>query len=219
MCYRFTIARSDALEALCRELGVAVPPFFPRYNVALSQKTPVVTKRPGTKTEIAELAFGFKLPARHPGEKPMLMANARSETILEKPSFRDAVRHRRCLVPADGFYEWEKAGAARLPHLFYLKEHRPFFIAGLWQPETAESPAAFALVTTTPNPLLQSIHDRMPVLLGPNSGPDWLGDEALEPARLAQLCRPLSADLMASHRVDPRVNNARYEAPDCIVPL
>ena len=219
MCYRFSFARSDALEALCRALGVDVPPFFPRYNVALTQRTPVVTQPPGAPAAIAELAFGFHLPARAPGEKPLLVANARAETLLAKPAFREAARHRRCLVPADGFFEWEKAGIARLPHYFYLREHRPFFFAGLWQPDATGTPAAFALVTTTPNALLQPIHDRMPVLLGPTSGPAWLGAEPLEPARLAQLCRPLPTEMMAGHRVDPRVNRTNYEAPDCLAPV
>ena len=95
----------------------------------------------------------------------------------------------------------------------------PFFFAGIWEPEREGTPAAFCIVTTTPNYLLAVIHDRMPVILGPNSGPAWLGDEALAPGRLAQLCRPLPADKMTGHRVDPRVNHARYEAPDCVAPV
>ena len=122
-------------------------------------------------------------------------------------------------MPADGFYEWEKQGPARLPHYITLKSVATFFFAGLWQPESALGPAAFCLVTTTPNELLQPIHDRMPVMLGPNSGPAWLGDQPLEPALLARLCRPLPAALMTSHRVDAKMNNSRYEAPDCVAPV
>jgi putative SOS response-associated peptidase YedK len=122
-------------------------------------------------------------------------------------------------VPANGFYEWEKHGTTRLPHYFTLRDIPAFFFAGLWEPETATTPATFAIVTTAPNALLGAIHDRMPVILGPNSGPAWLGDEPLPPARLAQLCRPFAADRMTGHRVDPRVNNVRYEAPDCIAPV
>ncbi len=217
MCYRFTLTRNDAIEALCRELGVAVPAFLPRYNVGLAQRSPVVRKAPAA--ELAEMTFGLTLPARSATDKPMILGNARAETLLDKPTFRDAAQHRRCLVPADGFYEWEKSGSARLPHYFYLQGNRPFYFAGLWQPETAETPAAFAIVTTEPNDLLRPIHDRMPVILGPNSGPAWLGTEPLSPARLAQLCRPLPATMMASHRVDPRVNRVTYEAPDCIAPV
>ena len=110
-------------------------------------------------------------------------------------------------------------GNARLPHYFTLQDRRPFFFAGLWEPERDDTPAAFCIVTTTANALLQPIHDRMPVILGPNSGPAWLGDEPLDPAQLARLCRPLPAEMMTGHRVDPRVNNVRYEAPDCITPI
>jgi putative SOS response-associated peptidase YedK len=165
------------------------------------------------------MAFGFTLPPRPPEMRGLLVANARSETFREKPAFRDAVSHRRCLIPADGFYEFEKAGKARVPHYFYLKEHRPFFFAGLWQRETETNPAAFVIVTTDPNDLLRTVHDRMPVMLGPNTGPAWLGAEPLPPADLAKLCRPLSADLMGGHRVDSKVNNVRYEAPDCVAPF
>ena len=218
MCYRYSFASEQALVSLCRALGVNVPPFFPRYNVGLTQRMPVVVRQ-NEQAGIAEQSFGITLPGRTSGERPMILGNARAETLLAKPTFRDAAQHRRCLVPADGFYEWGKTGRARLPYYFYLKEHRPFFFAGLWQPETAASPAAFAIVTTEPNALLRPIHDRMPVVLGPNSGPAWLGELPLEPARLQQLSRPLPAEMMAGHRVHPRMNSARYEAPDCVTPV
>jgi len=203
---------------LCRDLideinaGVQ-----PRYNVALTQRMPVV--RPGRpKAILTEMVFGL-MSTGPAGAKPMLLANARAETLTAKPAFADALRTRRCLIPADGFFEWEKAGSARLPHYFALRDRRAFFFAGLWQPETELTPPAFAIVTTTPNELIGRIHDRMPVILGPNSGPAWLGDEPLAPARIAQLCRPLSADLMAAHRVHPRMNRATHEGPDCIEPV
>jgi len=221
MCCRYTLTDLEALRALVEATGLGVDVSLDglpaRYNVALTQRMPVVTRR--GKNRLETLRFGLALPGRSPAEKPALLANARAETLLAKPAFREAARHRRCLVPADGFYEWAKAGKARLPHCFALKARRPFFFAGLWEPETAAAPGGFAIVTTAPNALLAAIHDRMPVMLGPNSGPAWLGDEPLPAARLAQLCRPLPADLMTGHRVDPRVNNARYEAPDCIAPV
>jgi putative SOS response-associated peptidase YedK len=216
MCYRYSLTTLAAIAAFHEQLAeLAGADWTPRYNVALTQRMPVITRRK-TKTTLETMHFGFTLPARTAAERPMLVANARAATVLAKPAFRDAAEHRRCLVPADGFYEWEKQGDARLPHYFTLKDRRPFFFAGLWAPETAQTPAAFCIVTTTPNPLLAAIHDRMPVMLGPNSGPAWLGDEPLDPARLAQLCRPLPADQMTGQRVDSRMNNVRYEAPDCV---
>jgi putative SOS response-associated peptidase YedK len=219
MCTRYTLTNMQALAEFCETLGAALDPagFPPRYNAALTQRMPVIV-RTGRPT-LAAMAFGITLPPRPPETRGLLVANARSETFLEKRSFREAVARRRCLVPADGFFEWEKAGKARLPHYFYLQEHRPFFFAGLWQPETESTPAAFVIVTTSPNAVVAPFHGRMPVILGPNSGPAWLGDQPLEPAEVARLCRPLPAEMMAGHRVDPRVNNVRYEAPDAVAPL
>ncbi len=220
MCYRYTLTDLMAVRAMFEAAGLPadlVPAeFSPRYNVALTNLMPVVLH--DGHVRVSRLRFGFTLAARAQGEKALL-ANARAETVLTKPAFRDAARHRRCLIPADGFYEWEKQGRTRLPHYFTLKSGGAFFFAGLWVPEGPDRPAAFAIVTTTPNALLQPIHDRMPVILGPNSGPAWLGHEPLDPARVARLCRPLAADMMSARRVDPRVNNVRYESPDCVAPV
>jgi putative SOS response-associated peptidase YedK len=222
MCYRYSLTTLAGIaefdEQLAEAAAAAGLEWQPRYNVALTSRMPVI-KRRQARAGLELMHFGFMLPARSATGRPLLVGNARAETILDQPSFRAAAQHRRCLIPADGFYEWEKQGDARRPHYFTLQDRRPFFFAGIWEPATAAAPAVFCIVTTTPNPLLAAIHDRMPVILGPNSGPAWLGDEPLAPARLAQLCRPLPADKMAAHRVDPRVNNARYEAPDCIVPV
>jgi len=221
MCCRYTLKRLTVAELFRAELADRLaaddPARTPRFNVALTSRMPVITRRPAATLEA--MHFGFLLPARPAAPKPVIVANARAESLLDKPAFRDAAQHRRCLVPADGFFEWEKKGADRLPHYFTLKDGQPFFFAGLWEPARDDHPATFCIVTTRPNALLEPIHDRMPVLLGPNSGPAWLGDTPLRPAQLTQLCRPLRADLMTGYRVSPRVNNVRYEASDCIAPL
>ena len=219
MCLRYSLTKLAlaAFQDALIEAAEAAGDWATGYNIALTRRMPVVVRH--GKPKLEAMSFGLVLPARPTAPKPAIMGNARAETLLAKPSFRDAAQHRRCLVPADGFYEWEKQGPARLPHYFTLKDRRPFFFAGLWEPERADAPAAFCIVTTAPNALLQPIHDRMPVILGPNSGPAWLGDEPLDPAQLARLCRPLPADMMTGHRVDPLVNNVRHEAPDCIAPI
>jgi putative SOS response-associated peptidase YedK len=220
MCHRYLLTDLASAVAAFHDLLAeeAGADWTPRYNVALTQRMPVITRRAG-KTKLETMRFGIVAPARSPAEKPLLLGNARAETLTARPAFREAVQFRRCLVPADGFYEWEKAGPARLPHFFALKDRQPFFFGGIWEPARGDEPGAFCIVTTTANTLLASIHDRMPVMLGPNSGPAWLGDEPLPAARLAQLCRPLPADRLTSHRVDPRMNNVRYEAPDAAEPL
>jgi putative SOS response-associated peptidase YedK len=219
MCTRYTLTNLQALAEFCEDLGVALDPakITPRYNVALTQRMPVIVSP--DRPALAEMAFGISLPPRPPEKRGLLLANARAETFRQRPAFRDAVAHRRCLVPADGFYEWEKAGQARLPHYFFLKDHRPFFFAGLWRPEAEATPAAFVIVTTAPNELLRPVHDRMPVILGPDDARTWLGVTPLEPAELDRLCRPLPAPLMSGHRVAARVNNVRHESPDCVIPL
>lgn len=218
MCNRYSLSNVQALRQLLALHGLSSPEeLLARYNIALTTRAPVVTRRGGT-TALEPLSFGALLPAREPDARPLLVGNARSETLLERSAFKDAARHRRCLVPADGFFEWQHAGRARLPHYFHLRDHAPFFFAGLWRPETVQAPASFVIVTTTPNPLLARIHDRMPVILGPEAGPAWLGDTPLPPERLAALCQPFPAEAMASHPVDPAMNNSRVDGPLCIAP-
>lgn len=219
MCTRYTLTDLQAFRALATLLGVGVDldlsALAARYNAAPRDRMPVITQRAGRRLQLG--SFGLTSTA---GPKPALLANARAETVLERPTFRAAARERRCLIPADGFYEWEKQGEARLPHYFTLTGGRPFFFAGLWEPgATPDDPPDFCIVTTTANAVLAPVHDRMPVILGPNSGPAWLGDEPLPPEQVARLCRPLRADMMTSRRVDPRVNNTRYKQADCIAAL
>jgi len=219
MCTRYSLHQLEALQRALAKLGLGLPQRLRElYNIALSTRAPAVTRQKGVNA-LAPLAFGVSLPPRAPGDRPLPLANARSETLLAKGAFRDAARHRRCLVPADGFYEWEKQGRARLPHYFQRRDGAPFFFAGLWRPETALTPPAFVIVTTRANALLAPIHDRMPVLLTDATAPEWLGDEPLPPARLDALCAPFPAEAMRAHRVDPRMNSARHEGPDCIVPF
>jgi putative SOS response-associated peptidase YedK len=218
MCCRYTLTDQQVLQALAAQLGIGVDidlsTLPARYNAAPRDVMPVVIHEAGPKLRL--LRFGLDAPT---GGRTAPLVNARAETLLDRPSFREAARHRRCLVPADGFYEWEKQGRSRLPHYFTLADRRPFFLAGLWQPAATDVTAgSFCVVTTTANAMLAPLHGRMPVLLGPNSGPAWLGDTPLPPPQLARLCRPLPAAMLAGRRATSRVNNARYKAADCLAP-
>lgn len=218
MCTRYTFYQLEALRRLLAAHGVTSIEDLPaRYNVALTHRMPVVTRSEG-RSALASLAFGATLPPREPGERPVLVANARAETLRSRPAFRDAVKHRRCLVPADGFYEWRREGAARFPILFRRADGAPFFFAGLWRPADELAPTSFVIVTTTPNPLVAPVHDRMPVLLDDAGSREWLGDTPLVPERIEALCSPFPAEAMAAQPVHPRMNNARHESPDCIAP-
>ncbi|MBI2513046.1 MAG: SOS response-associated peptidase [Opitutae bacterium] len=220
MCTRYSLHDLPAFQRLLKRFGLKMPAELRAiYNATLTTRMPAIVKRKGA-VALEPLAFGTSLPPKVPGEKPLLLANARAETLLERGAFKDAAQHRRCLVPADGFYEWEKQGKARLPHYFQRRDGDPFFFAGLWRAETAISPPAFAIVTTTPNELVAPLHDRMPVMLSDDeSAHAWLGDAPLPAGQLEALCTPFPADAMRSHRVDPRMNSARHEGLDCIAPF
>ncbi len=149
------------------------------------------------------------------------MINARAETAAEKPAFRSAMRRRRCLVVADGFYEWRRAGRTKQPYFIRLHEDRPFGFAGLW--EAWEGPGHAALetctvLTTAANDLVRPLHDRMPVILAPEAYAAWLDPEVEDPRRLTPLLAPYPSETMEAYPVSPLVNNAAHQSPRCIEP-
>jgi putative SOS response-associated peptidase YedK len=148
--------------------------------------------------------------------------NAKAEGIDTRPAFRDAFRRRRCLVPLDSFYEWKKLGKDRQPYAVGRADRRLMALAGLWEswrsPE-GERLRSFAIVTTAANELLAPLHDRMPVILGPENWPSWLGETAVDPAQLKALLIPYPANEMVIWPVDRRVGNAKNNDPSLIEPL
>lgn len=218
MCVRYTFVEIDRMA---REYAAANLPkpegdLAPRYNAGPTQELPLIVSE--SRPVWRKHRFGFTVPAPG-GGPPRLLLNARAETLTQKPAYRRLVRDHRCLIPADGFYEWEQAGTRRLPHYFQLSGRRAFFFAGLLRPDSPDTPGGFVLVTTTPNSLVARIHDRMPVILEPASGEKWLGSTALEASHLAGICAPYPAEKMTAHRVGTAVNNVRHDAPDCIAPV
>jgi len=146
--------------------------------------------------------------------------NARGETAWEKPTFRDAFAHRRCLIPATGFYEWQRTGAKkRRPWLFSLTSSRPFAFAGLWEDPAREgaSPTC-AILTTEPNDVTRAVHDRMPVILPPGAYARWLDPRPGAALDLRSLLVPFPAGAMAARPVSTAVNNARFDNPACLDP-
>ena len=145
------------------------------------------------------------------------MINARAETVTEKPSFRNAFRQRRCLVLADGFYEWQRQEGKKQPFYFRLQNGEPFGFAGLWERWQAadEEVISCTIITTQANDVLRPIHERMPVILNPKDYDLWLNPEAqAEP--LQQLLCPYQAEAMTSYRVSTKVNNPAHNSPECI---
>ncbi len=208
MCGRYTfIAPAPAIE---QRFGARfTDPAPTTYNAASSQRLPVITNAaPG---QIQLLSWGL-VPSwsRDPasGPKPI---NARAETLAEKPSFRQLLGRRRCLVLADGFYEWQATPAGKVPHRILLRSEQPFAFAGLWDEwldrATGELHPTFTIITTAPNALMAGIHNRMPVILpGPAAEHAWL-DNSLSPTAHQQLLQPYDAAAMREYVISKRVNS------------
>lgn len=221
MCVRYTLHKTDAaLDAISRALGVALetPEWAaPRYNVTLTDTMPVVAADAG-RPAVRAMRWGFISPGEQGKARPRLLANARSETATTLPTFRKAVAARRCLVPANGFYEWMASGGLKLPYLFTLRGEEPFAFAGIWDPAAAGTPETYCLLTTQPNELVARVHTRMPVILTSGTMSRWIGHEPLAADAYAALVRPLDPGLMESRPVSRYVSNSRNQGPQCLAP-
>jgi putative SOS response-associated peptidase YedK len=201
-------------------LSVADAPVEPRYNIAPTQDVAVVLNE--TPDRLSLLQWGL-IPswAKDPAIGGQ-MINARAETIAEKPAFRTPFKKRRCLVLADGFYEWHKEadGKTKTPMYVRLKTGEPFAMAGLWDvwktPDGA-SRRTCTIVTTEPNTMLAPVHNRMPVILPRDTEMDWL-DNSLEPLALMSMLKPYAADLMQMYPVSRRVNAPANDEPALVQP-
>ena len=201
MCGRYSLINPGG--AIHDLLGLeSLPDLVPRYNIAPTQTAPVVRleeDRPG----LALMRWGL-VPFRARGT---LLINARAETADSKPAFRQAWRHRRCVIPADGFYEWQKP--SRQAFHIHLPHRRPFVFAGLWARADAVAPAAFTILTTEASPHLRRIHHRMPVILEGDAIGRWLRAGPLQ---------GLSGDALEADAVSSRVNSVANDGPECLAP-
>lgn len=226
MCGRFSL--TTAPEAMRALFGFDnLPNLPPRYNIAPTQQVAVVRTGDSTGRELVTMRWGL-IP--HWAKDASLGAktiNARAETLADKPSFRAAVKSRRCLVPADGFYEWRMEDGHKQPFRIGMKGGAPFAFAGLWERWIATATGAgwtegdsvetVTIVTTVANEKLRPIHPRMPVILPPEAFAGWL-DPANDPGAACALLRPYPAEPMAFYRVSTAVNNVRNDDPGCIAP-
>ena len=226
MCGRYVIISTP--EAIRRLFGYPEQPNFPpRYNVAPTQPIPIVRLANGQRS-FALMRWGF-LPAwvKDPKTFPLLI-NARGESVLEKPAFRNAIRRRRCLIPTDGFYEW-KSGDARGPRQPYFVRARrdavgaaqPLAFAGLfetWTGPNGEELDTVAIVTTAANRTLAALHDRMPVFIAPDAFDMWLDCDHVEADVAAALIRPAADDLLEAYPVSTAVNRAANDSEALITP-
>jgi putative SOS response-associated peptidase YedK len=234
MCGRFTLIQT------AQEISQAfhIEKVFdqePQYNIAPTQMVIAMLYHPESEQhEFQSLRWGL-IPswAKDPGMGAKLI-NARAETVAEKPAFRSAFKRRRCLVVADGFYEWQHKEGKKQPYYFRLQEGEPFGFAGLWEQwrspkeqiplESEQSPqtkeiTSCTILTTQANELLQPIHDRMPVILQQQDYDVWLDPQVQTPERLQQLLQPYPSEAMTAYPVSKVVNNPKHNSPDCIQPL
>lgn len=219
MCGRYTLtADQEALQVALGVEGLVHP--GPRYNIAPTQEVPAVVAPEGSPRG-ATLRWGL-VPfwAKDPsiGNR---MINARSETAAEKPSFRTPFRRSRCLIPADGFFEWRKEEGGKVPFWIHMEDQEPFTMAGLWdrwkEPDGKEL-FTFTILTTEPNEFLRPIHDRMPVILARDERERWL-DPGAPVEELQALLDPFPAEPMAVREVSTRVNSPRNDDPACLEPV
>lgn len=188
------------------------------YNIAPSQSVLSVIND-GVRNRLGYLRWGL-IPFWAKDEKAgYKMINARAETIAEKASFRNAYKKKRCLIVADSFYEWKKTRERKIPMRIKLKNHAPFGMAGLW--ESWKSPEGISIyscsvITTVPNELMTSIHDRMPVILKPEDEKDWLNPSINDPAYLQQYLKPFDSEQMEAFEVSTDVNSTKNNSPNLI---
>jgi len=220
MCGRFTLTTN--LGAIAKRFGVArfLEEVGPRFNIAPTQ-TVIVVADDGTR-HLTQMRWGL-IPswAKDPtiGNR---MINARAETVATKPAFRVALRKRRCLLPADGFYEWQPVGRRKQPVYIALKSREPFAFAGLWETWTSpegEEIRTCTIITTEANEFLKPIHDRMPVILTRDAEAVWLDPTIQEPARLLPLLKAYTAEDIEALPVSTQVNNPSDDSPECVRPL
>jgi putative SOS response-associated peptidase YedK len=223
MCGRFTLRVSA--KSLAGAFGVAESSLFPpRYNIAPTQPIAVVRMAlEDSDRELVALRWGL-IPTW--ADDPAIgnrLINARAETAATKPSFRSAFKRRRCLIPADGFYEWQKVGTGKQPHFITMQDGKPFAFGGLWEHwqnrEDGEVIESATILTTEANDLMRPLHDRMPVILEPKDYGRWLDLQATDSGELQALLVPYGGDDLTAFLVGTLVNNPRNESPRCVEPL
>ena len=232
MCGRYSITQDiQELNKLVRFLCKVVD-FKPRYNLAPRSLAPVLVWENGQNV-LKPMRWGL-IPSWAKDEAiGDRLTNARAETITEKSSFRRPFESQRCLIPADGFYEWQTTPHGKQPFRFTMKHGGFFCMAGLWEkwvrpprigeldldddgPSAGQIVETFTIITTEPNPMLAAVHDRMPVIIYPEHYQWWLVPNRFEPQFLKTLLKPYPAAEMDCYRVSSQVNNARYDGVKCV---
>jgi putative SOS response-associated peptidase YedK len=221
MCGRFTL--QTQIDDLAKHFGLGkVPDLLPRYNIAPTQPVATVLVLTGDR-QFKLMRWGlvpFWAKDLSIGSR---MINARAETVAQKPAFRKALQDRRCIIMADGFYEWQTKGRAKQPFYIVGRDRKPFGFAGLWdrwEPTEGGDPIeSCTIITTTANEVVSPFHDRMPAILDPEDYDLWLTPAVHEPERLLPLLRSYPAEKMEAYAVSNVVNSPAHESAECVKPV
>jgi putative SOS response-associated peptidase YedK len=222
MCGRYRLSRRKQIVEEYFDSVSGEEDWAPRYNVAPTQSVPVIRQNPKAVRELSLMRWGLIPSWAKDASGAARMINARSETASTKPAFRDALKSRRCLIPADGFYEWARTGKTKQPYCFEVGESDLFAFAGIWdrwKNQSGEWVKTCSILTTTPNAVTAAVHDRMPVILDPDGYDLWLDPGMTNMAAASDLLKPYDARLMRCYPISTRINHVANDDEGCSVPV
>lgn len=220
MCSRYSLTSPPEAVRAYFDLPDCEP-FPPRYNIAPTQPALIVRRSGRGGREAVLVRWGLIPGWVRDFSKLPTMINARAESLLEKPSFRGAIRHKRCLVPTDGFYEWTGKAGAKQPHLIRPRGNAPMAFAAIfedWMGADGSEIDSMAIITVPANETMRGIHDRMPAILQPEHFAAWLDVRGIDAPEAVSLIGPAPDDLLTTAKVSRKLNNPRNEGPDLLVP-
>jgi len=223
MCGRYRLSRRKQIVEEYFDSTSEEQDWNPRYNIAPTQPVPVIRQHPKEPKRVLSLMRWGLIPGwAKDSSVAASMINARSETASTKPAFRDALKLRRCLIPADGFYEWRRTTQVKQPYCFEVNGGELFAFAGLWdrwKDSNGSWVKTCSILTTTPNAVTSAIHDRMPVILDRDSYDVWLDPSMNDVQVVSELLKPYDARLMRSHPVSTRINHVANDDEECSLPI
>ena len=223
MCGRYRLSRRKQILEEHFNADFGEQDWTPRYNIAPTQPVPVLRQRPEKPKRVLSLMRWGLIPSwTKEASRAAGMINARSETAAGKPAFRDPMRFRRCLLPADGFYEWRRTGTSKQPFCFEVSDGELFAFAGLWdgwRDPSGQWIRSCSILTTTPNALTVTVHNRMPVILDRDDYDLWLDPDMTKIEAVSEMLKPFAARLMRSFPVSSRINQVANDDEACSAPV
>ena len=223
MCGRYRLSRRKQIIEEHFDCSSGDEDWTPRYNIAPTQPVPIIRQHPKeARRDISLVRWGLIPTWAKDASAAAGMINARAETAVTKPAFRDAFKSRRCIVPADGFYEWLRTGTSKQPYCFEVNDGELFAFAGLWERWKDASGnwiKSCAILTTTPNAVTSAVHDRMPVILNADAYDLWLDPGFTDVTAASELLKPYDAKLMRCYPVSTRINHAAIDDAECANPI